>query len=311
MTTNVLHQRALQSRPTASAQLAIAEAAFTVGSRMGDPKWLQLGANLVTLVLDGSPPSSARFRPSADNGKPRGIPEFQFLPTWRPFEFGPTLWPPAEVYSLASNARAYLLLKQLNGLSSDSNSNLVWQAKITDALAEQEAWLKKYILPHVERTGVVPQGVFEIQDINGRTNDFGVERSTAAEDWLSFLEAAHWMGLPQEKTHRWLENLARVHGVTVDRFWGLDASLPLLRPPRSFPISPPNFCAWPDCSAMSQRRRLPWKSSVCSGTGRFPRWSHGPAHDAVSIGTGFLHLSTDQPSGLAQHFRRRQGTSGD
>jgi len=110
-------------------------------------------------------------------------------------------------------------------------TSLIWQSKITAALAEQEAWLRKHILAQVERSGVVPQDVFEIQDINEGTTDFGVERASVAEDWLAFLEAAHRMGVPPEKTQRWLENLARVHGVQVGRNWGIDFSLPALRPP--------------------------------------------------------------------------------
>src|SRR6185503_6162564 len=91
------------------------------------------------------------------------------------------------------------------------------------------AWLKTYIVPQVEKTGVVPKGLFQIQDINNGTVALGVERWTSAEDWLAFLEAADAMGISQETTRRWLENLARVHGVRVNNAWGLDWSVPLLR----------------------------------------------------------------------------------
>src|SRR6185503_15266615 len=91
------------------------------------------------------------------------------------------------------------------------------------------AWLKTYIVPQVEKTGVVPKGLFEIQDINNGTVALGVERWTSAEDWLAFLEAADAMGISQETTRGWLENLARVHGVKIGNTWGLDWSVPLLR----------------------------------------------------------------------------------
>ncbi|MBI2947568.1 MAG: hypothetical protein HYY23_07970 [Verrucomicrobia bacterium] len=231
MTTNVLHQRALQSKPTAAAQLAIAEAAFLLGMRTSDSNSLQLGRNLVTRVLEGFRPQSADFRSPANQGEPQGICEYQSIPAKRPFGPALTLWPPSEIYSLGSNARAYILLKEISAILPQLGGDNLWQSKVSEALAEQEAWLRKHILPQIERSGVAPQGVFEIQDINEGTTDFGVERSSAAEDWLTFLEAAHLMGVPPEKTRRWLENLARVHGVRVGQSWGIDFSVPALRPP--------------------------------------------------------------------------------
>jgi len=89
---------------------------------------------------------------------------------------------------LRVNARAYLLLKQLNEAIPRFFSDGAWQLEIKDALRNQEAWLAQYILPHVQRTGVVPTGLFQIQDINREISAFAVERWTGAEDWMAFLE---------------------------------------------------------------------------------------------------------------------------
>ena len=206
---------------TAEAQLAIADAAFILGLQTGDSKWLTLGSNLLEVLF-------TEFRPPPiTNGAPRGFCEHQFVPATN--AFGVTFWPRAQLFSLRSNARAYLLLKQLRELLERRPSDSYWRLHVTEALRDQEAWLKTYIVPLAEKTGVVPKGLFEIQDIYQQTTALGVERWTAAEDWLAFIEAADAMGLARTSTRRWLENLARVHGVQVGNTWGLDWSIALLR----------------------------------------------------------------------------------
>ena len=206
---------------TAGAQLAIADAAFILGLATGETKWLTLGSNLTQVVLE-------EFRPPPiTNGAPRGICEHQFLPATN--AYGLAFWPKANLFTLRSNARAYLLLKQLAEVLGRWPADNLWRLQVAEALREEESWLKTYIVPQVEATGVVPKGVFEIQDIHQGATALGVERWTSAEDWLDFLEAAEAMGLPRENTRRWLENLARVHGVRVNDAWGLDWSVPLLR----------------------------------------------------------------------------------
>src|SRR5260221_237342 len=224
-TAELTSARPRNALPTADAQLAIADAAFALGVQTSESKWLAFGRNLTDLVLT----NYREFRlPFITNAPPRGIAQYQFLPTRR--AYGLTLWPEAKLYPLHSNVRAYLLLKQLDGVMDRFSSDNRWREQITNALHEQEAWLRTNILPVVERTGVVPAGVFEIQDINRATTALGAERWTSAEDWLAFLEAADAMGLPRASTRRWLENLARVHGVRTTNAWGLDWSIPLLRP---------------------------------------------------------------------------------
>ncbi len=214
-------ERPPPSLRTAEAQLAIAEAAFILGLQISDSKWLTMGSNLIHLVFQDFRP------PPITNGAPRGLCEYQFLPVTN--AFGVTLWPRAQLFSLRSNARAYLLLKQLQDALTRRSGDRFWRFHITELAREQEAWLKTYIVPQVVKSGVVPKGLFEIQDVSHGTVALGVERWTSAEDWLAFLEAADAMGISQETTRSWLENLARVHGVRVDNAWGLDWSVPLLR----------------------------------------------------------------------------------
>src|SRR5205807_2682875 len=85
-------------------------------------------------------------------------------------------------------------------------------------------WLTNRIMPHVLRTGAVPKGLFEIQDVHGETNALAAERWTAADDWLAYIEAMDRIGVSKELNRSWLENLARVHGVTVHGIWVLDFS---------------------------------------------------------------------------------------
>ena len=215
------YKRHAEASQTAEAQLAIAEAAFSFGVATGDPVALDFGRQLVAVLL-------TQFRSSDTTAGPRGITErpFRGLKQWH----GITLWPEAETYSLRSNARAYLLLKRLDELMPPLPFAAEWRPMLKEAVKEQEAWLRQNIMPQVEKTGVAPKGLSQIQDVHNRTTAYIVERWTSAEDWLVFLEAADQMGVPRATTRSWLENLARVHGVTVKGVWGLDWSIPLRRP---------------------------------------------------------------------------------
>ena len=222
-------ERARNALRTADAQLAMADAAFGLGLRTSESKWLTLGRNLTGLVFGWNELALNKFRaPLTPGAAPRGVCEYPFLSTRH--AYGVVLWPEARLYPVRTNVRAYLLLKQLHEVLDRFARDDRWREQITDALHEEEAWLRTNIVPEVERTGVVPMGAFEIQDINRETTALGLERWTAAEDWLALLEAADAMGLPRASTQHWLENLARVHGVHVKNTWGLDWSIPLLRP---------------------------------------------------------------------------------
>ncbi len=242
MERDVRSRRPGQSQATAEAQLAIAEAAFCLALESRAPanldgrnggaspvenrtitteEWIIFGRNLLALTLQ-------QFRPEDKTGvQPRGICEYRVHPVHG--IMGLNIWPDANIYSLASNARAYLLLKRLDQIARSRFQDPEWELQLSNALREQEDFLKLQILPEVERTGVVPAGLFEIQDIEQQTTAIAIERWTTAEDWLRFLEAAAEMGVDLEKCRGWLENLARVHGVQVGTVWGLDWRLALLR----------------------------------------------------------------------------------
>jgi hypothetical protein len=160
--------------------------------------------------------------------RPRGISERQHLPIEHGHGF--TLWPAPEQYSLRSNARAFLLLKQLNAVIKTHFSDPTWSFEILQASREEEAFLKSFFLPELERTGVAPNGAFLVQDIESETTALALERWTSAEDWLALLEAAAQMDVPSEILRHWLENLARLHGAQVQGVWGLDGQVALLRP---------------------------------------------------------------------------------
>jgi hypothetical protein len=216
------YERASDANATAEAQLAIAEAAFRVAVATGDTNALNLGQRLVSLVL-------TEFQPALDDMTwPRGIADRSAKGTIT--RQGVTLWPEARKFSLKTNARAYLLFRRILQLGDKYPLEPGWRERVLRAAREQAAWLTERILPEVERTGVVPRGLFEIQDVHTKTRALAVERWTAADDWLTFLEAADLLGVSQARTHFWLENLARVHGVRMHGVWGLDWSVALLRP---------------------------------------------------------------------------------
>ena len=222
LTKEAKYRRARDSARTAGAQLAIAQAAFCLGTATGDSNAIEFGRNLVDLLLD-------EFRPPpGDVPGPRGIAERSTNGpvTWQ----GITRWPEARSFSLKTNARAYLLLSRLAESLDRYSSEPGWRRKIVSAAGEEAAWLTNRILPHVLRSGVVPKGIFEIQDVRGKTHALAAERWTAADDWLAFLEAMDRIGVSRELNRSWLENLVRVHGVTVGGIWGLDWSVALQRP---------------------------------------------------------------------------------
>jgi hypothetical protein len=213
-------RRPLHSAWTAEAQTALAEAALSFWAGSGDPRGFILGSNLLSrLRLD--------FRGSDE---PRGISEHP-APRARSI-LGLRLWPERAVFTTRSNARACVLLRRLThheGTVRHYFSDEDWSALVADC-DELEAWLKSQVLPHALNTGVVPQGVIEIQDIERGTTALAVERWTTTEDWLRFIEVAGVLGVEAQTSWRWLEHLARVHGVTVSGHWGLDWTLALSRP---------------------------------------------------------------------------------
>jgi len=216
------YERPSDAPTTAAAQLAVAQAAFCLGVATGDTNALEFGKNMVSLLLK-------EFRPAAGDGEwPRGIVERSTNGpvTWH----GATLWPEARSFSLKSNARAYLLLTRLAENLDRFPFEEEWKQLVVSAAGEQAAWLTNRIMPHALRTGVVPKGLFEIQDVHGKTHALAAERWTSADDWLDFIEATDHIGINKESNRSWLENLARVHGVTVQGIWGLDWSVALQRP---------------------------------------------------------------------------------
>lgn len=287
------HQRAFEAPRTAEAQLAIAEAAFRLGVATGDRNALQFGRNLVTNLL-------ARFV-STNTPSPRGLVER--LPLDRRTVAGLTLWPAAHQYSLRSNARAYLLLHQL---LDESLRPLVpadaFRLRLSDALKELEAWLRTHAFEHLEQTGVVPKGLFELQDVARATNHLAPERWTTSEDWLWCIEAADRLGLPKDTTRRWLEHLARVHGVTVAGVWGLDWCLGLLRDDAVSPDLTARFARVADRlghreAADFARANLTklWRATNPTLTnapmppneGAFPVvWTPAPPRDRLDLGQG-------------------------
>jgi len=212
--------RPVQARPTASARLALASAALDLADLTGETRWETFADNLVTGVL-------TRFRPPAQGSAVRGISE----PEYRVVEraLGLVFWPEAARFPVDLNADGFALLERITQrrrlLPAEADGKVVTQA----ALEEQRSWLSQVVLPEVIRTGVVPVGWFEVQDIYGETSALAPERWTSPSSWLAWLQIAGRFGVETGTARGWLENLARVHGVTVDGLWGIDWSLPLLR----------------------------------------------------------------------------------
>jgi len=211
MRIDVRSSRPGQSEATAEAQLAMADAAFHLGFLVGDEEWLNFGLSLVTNTL-------RRFRlPEPAAACPRDC-EYPVHKVQR--ILGLKFWPDPNFYSAGCNARAYLLLKRLNAPVFRRSRAAEWRAELAQALVEQEDFLRRQVLPEVERTGVVPSGLFEIQDLDQQSSALAVHRWTTTEDWLWFLEAALDLGVSPATCRGWLDNLARVHGTRWDRCGG-------------------------------------------------------------------------------------------
>jgi hypothetical protein len=203
--------RPMPAQLTAGAQLGMAEAALGLGLQTGDAVWLAFGRNLLDLLL-------AEYRKSVNGVDEPGLTRHRAYPDRKVLMF--QLWPDAGRYPTGLNARLYLLLERLVREGRAAGLDASWLAACGYELQRQEEWLRGQLLRRVDATGVVPSGLFEIQDIQGRTSALVAERWTLAEDWLDFLEAAEVMGEPRAKTRLWLDNLLRIHGVRWARFGG-------------------------------------------------------------------------------------------
>src|SRR6185369_12613442 len=91
-------ERPRVAKRTAEAQLAIADAAFSVFVESGYSNAFTLGKNLTSVVL-------REFRaPENQKERPRGITEYRVYPATNKMEFlGTTLWPEPARYTLRSN----------------------------------------------------------------------------------------------------------------------------------------------------------------------------------------------------------------
>jgi hypothetical protein len=214
--------RASDAPITARAQLAIAQAAFCLGTATGDSRALEFGRRLVEKLL-------AEFHPQPDETPwPGGIAESVVQPLRRQHRL--TLWPEAKRFSVGSNARAYLLFTRLAERAGSYPFGSEWGEKMLEAAREEAAWLTNRIGVYAQTAGVVPRGLFELQDVHDKSRALATELWTATDDWLSFIEAADRLGMSKELTRGWLDNLARAHGVAVQGNWGLDWVIPLQRP---------------------------------------------------------------------------------
>ena len=222
MARNSLYQRPHPAPRTAAAQLAIAESAFSLGLATKDPAWIGFGQEILSVLLKN-------FRAAPGGPEPRGVAEELVLDP-QPSR-NPVLWPAPRRYSVADNARLYLLLERIKNQASDDDLfRPNWKEEVAKASIEQGEWLKKYLLPTLERTGLPPSGVFEIQDIPQKRTAMAAERWTSAQAWLDSIEVLDAMGFPRARLDQWLDNLARVHGVRIHGVWGLAPGLPLLSP---------------------------------------------------------------------------------
>ncbi|MGO9203690.1 MAG: hypothetical protein ACLQM8_24485 [Limisphaerales bacterium] len=222
LTREARYARPSDAEKTSRAQLAMAEAAFCVGTATRDRETLQFGRRLLDLLL-------ARFRPDMDGEAwPRAIAEREVHSVVR--LHGLTLWPEAKRFSVGSNARAYLLFARLAEQGASYPFEAKWRQQMLGAALEEAAWLTNRIVAYAQTNGVVPLGLFELQDVQHETLALAVEPWSTTDDWLSFVEAADHLGMTRQLTRGWLDNLARAHGVTVEGNWGLDWVIPLQRP---------------------------------------------------------------------------------
>jgi hypothetical protein len=217
------YSRPVDSEVTASAQLSVAQAAFCLGTATGDRNALELGSNLVQLLL-----SDFRSRSVADS--PRGLSEQRHRRIRVVEQRDLTLWPKANTFPVGCNARAFLLFSRLYEQADTYAFGSDWKATMLAAALEQAAWLTNRVLPHAQIAGIVPQGMFEFQNVHDRTTTLALDRWTTTDDWLAFVEALAHMGFPTNVTTEMLDNLARAHGAEINGIWGLDWRVPLQRP---------------------------------------------------------------------------------
>ena len=215
---NPRYKRPSASGRPALAQISVAIAALDFAEATGDRNAWQFGTRLIDLVW-------AEFRElGPHDGAPAGISES--LSTHTIKRAGMTLWPAAPRYECETNCQALLALHRIRALGEKFDP----VPEIDLRIREHELWIREAFIDRVDRLGVVPDSLFQIQDLESETEALGVSKWTSAAGWLALLEAADAMGVPRAKTHLWLENLARIHGVTESDLWGLDWSLALSRP---------------------------------------------------------------------------------
>jgi hypothetical protein len=277
-------RRPANALPSSDAQLALAKAAFNLGSVTLDADVLAFATNVTARLLRD-------YRASQPtDGAPRGISVHPHQGRQHWFNTNITLWPLPERYALRVNADAYPFLKRLNDFTKRIPVDHGWSNLVQEATLEQEAWLTRYIVPQVKIKGVVPKGVFQLQDIHRDSTVYCVDRWTLADDWLAWLEAADAMGQPKQDTRQWLENLARVHGVTINGIWGLDWTIPLRRSDAISPMLTARFARVAEllghsAAAAFARQNL----SMMAQAGRWPSVITEAAPDPVlQTGQGSL-----------------------
>ncbi|MBN9691225.1 MAG: hypothetical protein J0M24_13390 [Verrucomicrobia bacterium] len=211
--------RPVQARPTSLAQVTLASAALDLADQTGETRWETLAHQLVEGMLE-------RFRPPINGEIPRAVSDREYRSVKRVLGFA--FWPDAARFPVEVNVRTWQLLERMNRrqvLMPDAER----AGRLRTAAAEQRQWLTAVVEPEVRRTGVVPTGWFEVQDIYGETLSLAPERWTSPMAWLAWLEVAVPLGVEPAVARQWLDQLIRVHGATVEGIWGLDWSLPLLR----------------------------------------------------------------------------------
>ncbi|MGI9240193.1 MAG: hypothetical protein ACR2RV_05300, partial [Verrucomicrobiales bacterium] len=215
---NPRYKRQSASGRQALAQVSVAIAALDFAEATGDRNAWQLGTRLIDLVWD-------EYRKSdLQDSAPIGISES--LSTQKMERGGMALWPTAQRYECETNCRVLLALHRIRDLGGTFSP----APEIDLKIRAHERWIQEAFIDRADRLGVVPDSLFQIQDLESETEALGVSKWTSAAGWLALLEAADAMGTPREKTRRWLENLARIHGVTIGDLWGIDWSLALSRP---------------------------------------------------------------------------------
>lgn len=205
------------ARSTASAQLALADAAWAHGTAAADTRALTLARNL----------TRGLWRDFAGGTAPRGLAETP----WRAPRTagGVALWPDANRFPVAVNAEALTLFRRLAGEASAWLADPEWRLELASAAEELRQWLERHVQPEIEAGGVVPAAWFEWQDAASGTVALAPERSTATDAWLAWLEAAPLLGWTDEQRRASFTTLLRLHGAAADGRRGLDWTIPLHR----------------------------------------------------------------------------------